>query len=79
MDADFQWADEARLYFDIAVTYKPDRVEHRFPFVLAEDRRGEGMSLDERMYRRMTTGMRAYELYRAIFSWHGNTKFADRA
>jgi len=79
MDADFQWADEARLYFDIAVTYKPDRVEHRFPFVLAEDRRGEGMSLDERMYRRMTTGMRAYELYRAVFSWHDNTKFADRA
>ena len=37
------------------------------------------MSLDDRMYRRMTTGVRAYELYRVIFSWHDNTKFADRA
>ena len=29
MDADFQWADEARLYFDIEVTYEPGRVCHR--------------------------------------------------
>ena len=79
MDGDFQWAAEARLYLDIAVTYEPDRVLPCFPFDLAEDRRGEGMSLDERMYRRMTTGVRAYELYRAVISWQDNTKFADSA
>ena len=77
-DGDFQWAGEARLYFDIAVTYEPDRVRPRFPFDLAEDRRS-GMSLDDRMYRRMTTGVCAYGLYRAVISWRDNTKFADSA
>ena len=66
-DVDFQWAGEARLYFDIAVTYEPNRFRPRFPFDLAEDRRS-GMSLDDRMYRRMTTGVRAYGLYRAVIS-----------
>ena len=78
MDADFQWADEARVYFDIAVTYEPDRVRPCFPFDPAEDRRS-GMSLDDRMYRRMTTGVCAYELYRAVVSWRDNELVADSA
>ena len=77
-DVDFQWAGEARLYFDIAVTYEPDRVRPSVPFDLAEDRRS-GMSLDDRMYRRMTTGVRAYGLHRAVVSWRDNTKFAERS
>ena len=67
-DGDLGWAADARLYFDIGITYGHDYVRHRFPFDLAEDRRS-GMSLEHRMYRRMTTGLRGYRLYRARGSW----------
>ena len=69
-DGDLGWAADARLYFDIGVTYGRDFVRHRFPFVLAEDRR-LGMSLQERMFQRMTTGVRGYGLYRARGTWIG--------
>ena len=60
-DGDLGWAADARLYFDIGITYGHDYVRHRFPFDLAEDRRS-GMSLEHRMYLRMTTGLRGYRL-----------------
>ena len=67
-DGDFGWAADVQQYLDIGVTYGHDRVRPRFPFDLAEDRRS-GMSLEHRMYLRMTTGLRGYRLYRARGSW----------
>ena len=75
-DGDLGWAADARLYFDIEVTYGHECVQHRFPFDLAEDRR-LGMSLEDRMYRRMTTGTRACRLYRARVSWQDDALFAN--
>ena len=56
-DEDFGWAVDVQQYFGIGVTYGHPRHRPRFPFDLAEDRRSSGMSLDDRMCRRMTTGM----------------------
>ena len=74
-DADFDWAAELREYLDIEVTYDPRRARPRFPFVEQEDRRESGMSLDARMFRRMTTGRCTYGRYRARVSWQDAHKF----
>jgi hypothetical protein len=60
-DGDLGWSEDALLYFDIAVAYDGGLHRHRFPFVTAVDRRG--MTLEERMYERMTTG--TYTLWAA--------------
>ena len=75
-DGDFGWVAEALLYFNIEVTYGHGYVKHSFPFYPAEDRRS-GMSLEDRMYRRMTTGMRPYGLYRARVSWQDAHLFSN--
>ena len=49
------------------VTYEHGMVSHRFPFATAVGHRR--MTLEERMYERMTTGAREYMLYRAKVSW----------
>ena len=67
-DGDLGWSDDALQYFGINVSYEHRCAPHRFPFATALDPNW-GMTLEERMFERMTTGARGYNLYLAKVSW----------
>ena len=52
-DEDFGWSADVQQYLGTEVTYGHPRHRPRFPFDLAHDRISSGMSLDDRMCRRM--------------------------
>lgn len=66
-EGDLGWSRDAKMYFDLDVTYEHGMIIHGFPFAPAID--GRGMMLEERIFARMTTGARQYMLYWAKASW----------
>ena len=73
-DGDFGWAADAQQYLDIEVAYGETR-RPCFPFDLVHDRISSGMTLHDRMCRRMRYHGAHYRLYRARVSWRDAPAF----
>ena len=73
-DGDLGWSVDARTHFGLEVEYSGVFSSNKYPFATAVD--PQGMTLEERLHQRMSTG-RSVEEYRAKAAWADTGEYAS--
>ena len=73
-DGDLGWSLDARTHFGLEVEYSGVFSSNKYPFATAVDPRG--MTMEERLHQRMSTG-RSVEEYRAKDAWADTGEYAS--